>query len=126
MKRQHSQINCKDAETSQQMTFEILLNPSVVEIDEERLSRQAREIWSLFKYKQYRLGLKITTGDLAAIARQYNARLNEIRHALAPIGLMIDEIRGQAGNNTYEIVPIEESTFWQDKVVKKGLEWKWK
>ena len=108
-----------------QMTLDILLNPSVAEIDEERLSRQARDIYSLFKYKQFRLGLKVTTGDLADIARQYNARVNEIRHALVKVGEMIDEIPGQGGTNYYEVVPLEKSTFWK-KVKQKNEEWKWR
>lgn len=109
----------------QQLTLDILLNPSVAEIDEERLSRQARDIWSLFKYKQFRLDLKITTGDLADIGKQYGARLQEVRKALVKTGQMIDEVGRDGGTHYYQVVPLDRSTFWKEKVVKKGEEYKW-
>lgn len=102
----------------QMMLSEIPLNPSVEEKDELRLKNQAMEIYGLLQ-----LG-PITTSEAAAIAKQYNARINEIRHALVHKGLMIDEIEGEGGENKYEIVNLETSTFWK-KVREKNEEWKW-
>ncbi|MDD5501946.1 MAG: hypothetical protein PHH26_00595 [Candidatus Thermoplasmatota archaeon] len=108
-----------------QLTFEMLLNPSVLNPeDEARLSAQALQIYRLFKIAE-RMRQVLTTSDLAQIGRQYNARINEVRHALVKVGLMIDESRGKGGNNYYRVVPLEQSTFWSEKVVKKGLEYKW-
>jgi hypothetical protein len=105
--------------TQRQMQLsEILLNPSIKEKDELRLSNQAKKIYDLLK-----LG-PVTTSEAAAIAKQYNARINEIRHILAPLGLMIDELEGQGGENSYLIVELERSTFWKEKK-EKGEEWKW-
>lgn len=102
----------------QMMLCEIPLNPSVKEKDELRLSGQALEIYGL-------LGLgPVRTSEAAAIAKQYNARINEIRHALVRKGLMVDEIEGEGGENKYEIVDLETSTFWK-KVKEKNEEWKW-
>lgn len=103
---------------AQQMTFEILLNSSVEGKDVLRLSNQAQKIYSLLQRGP------VTTSELVAVACQYSARLNEIRHSLIKIGLMIDEIPGDVGENQYRIVPIEESSFWQ-KVINKGEELKW-
>ena len=102
----------------QLLLSEILLNPSVDVKDELRLSKQALELYSLLQ-----LG-PVRTLEAAAIACQYNARINEIRHAIAPLGLMVDEIEGSGGDNSYEIVELDRSTFWQ-KVKSKGEQWKW-
>ena len=103
---------------SQQLTFELLLNPSVRDADQLRLSRQAQRIYALLKSRPAR------TSQLAALSLQYNARLNELRHALAKVGLMIDQRDGQGGENEYTIVEIDRSTFWQ-RVKEKDEEWKW-
>lgn len=84
---------------------EILLNPSVEEKDELRLSNQAKEIYDLLQ-----LG-PVTTSEAATIACQYNARINEIRQALMPLGLAVDETNGEGGNNKYEIVNFEGSKY---------------
>ena len=97
----------------QMLLSEILLNPSVKEKDELRLSKQAKEIYDL-------LGLgPVTTGEAATIACQYNARINEIRQALMDIGLTVDETDGVGGNNKYEIVNFEGSKY-QEHLRKKG------
>ena len=101
-----------------QMTFEVLLNPSVKERDGLRLSRQARRIYDLFERGP------VETSALVAIACQYNARLSEIRHALVPLGLMIDEVTGEGGQNKYHIVELQQSTFWKN-VEQKDEVWKW-
>lgn len=100
------------------MTFEILLNPSVRDADQLRLSRQAERIYALLQSGPVR------TSQLAALSLQYNARINEIRHALFKIGLMIDQRDGQGGENEYTIIELGRSTFWQ-RVKEKDEEWKW-
>jgi hypothetical protein len=96
-----------------QLTFEILLNPSVEVEDERRLSRQAREMYLLF-VARYRIGLVVSTSDLREIAAQYNARLYEVRRALVARGLCIDLVRkGMGGQNYYAIVALAESTFYK-------------
>lgn len=103
---------------SQQLLFEIPLNPSVKEADELRLSKQAWQIYNLLQIGP------VTTWELSSIACQYGARISEIRHALKPLGLMIDEIEGHNGGNIYKIVALKESIFWQ-KVKDKGEALKW-
>lgn len=101
-----------------QLTFEILLNPSVKDEDIERLHKQAQEI-----YHRLENGI-LTTGDANGIACQYSARINEIRHALVKHGRMIDCVPGDGGNNFFKIVPLNVSTFWK-YVIKKSEQWKW-
>lgn len=103
---------------TQQLTFEVLANSSVKREDKLRLTRQASKI-----YRSLQQG-PMRTSELAAIACQYCARINELRHAIIKVGLMIDETKGEGGENQYRIVPIEESTFWR-KIINKGEEWKW-
>lgn len=98
----------------QMMLSEILLNPSVEEKDELRLRKQAKEIYGLLQ-----LG-PVTTDEASAIAKQYNARINEIRHVLQDLGLTVDETDGTGGNNKYEIVEFEGSRY-QAHLRKKGL-----
>ena len=106
-----------------QLTLDILLNPSVKPEDERRLSRQARDIWSLFRFKR-RLALKVSNADMQEIAMQYNARVNEVRHALCKTGWMIDLVHGENGLNFYEIVSLDNSSFWK-KIIEKGEQYKW-
>lgn len=103
---------------SQQMTFEILLNPSVKDRDQLRLSAQAGKILDLLERGP------VKTSQLAEIGCQYQARLSEVRHALVKLGLMIDQRDGQGGENEYTIVELDRSTFWQ-RVKEKDEEWKW-
>ena len=109
---------CTKKADPQQMTFEVLLNPSVKERDGLRLSRQARRIYALLQRGP------VKTSELVAIACQYSARIFEIRKALAPLGLMIDEVTGEGGQNKYRIVELAQSTFWK-KVEQKDEAWKW-
>ena len=99
---------------SHQLTFDnLLLNPSVEQADEGRLSRQAKAILGLFRGRMY-LGMTVSTIDLAREALQYNARINELRHFLAPQGWFIDLIKSDAkakGVNHYAIVKFAKSTF---------------
>ena len=99
----------------QMMLAEIPLNPSVRAKDELRLSKQAREV-----YEKLQTG-PLTTGELSDIACQYNARLNEIRHTLQPLGLTVDLVKeGNNGNNEYAIVEFEGSNY-QKHLQKRGL-----
>lgn len=98
--------------------LEILLNPSVKGKDELRLSRQAKTIYDLLRCGP------VKTSQLAEIGLQYGARLSEVRHALVKIGLMVDEIGGEGGENQYQLVELERSTFWQ-RVQERGEIWKW-
>lgn len=105
-----------------QMTLpelEMLLNPSVKGKDELRLSQQARRIYDLLQRGP------VKTSQLAEIGLQYNARLSEVRHAIVGLGLMIDQCgEGESGENQYQLVELEQSTFWK-KVKEKNEVWKW-
>ena len=96
-----------------QLTFDILLNPSVRAEDEKRLSRQARKILALL-LERTALGLTVDTSELNDIACQYNARIFEVRLHLARFGLFVDKVgthKHRPGVNHYQIVPFEKSTF---------------
>ena len=96
-----------------QLTFDILLNPSVRAEDEKRLSKQARKILTLL-LERSALGLTVDTSELNAIACQYNARIFEIRCYLAKYGDFVDKVgtdKHRPGVNHYQIVPFEDSTF---------------
>jgi len=101
-----------------QLTFEILLNPSVPEIDELRLARQSQRMYRLF-VSRYRSGLSVSTMDLTIIGAQYNARLYELRRALIPRGWCIDLVRrSENGIAYYKIVRLDESEFYKKLQVK--------
>lgn len=106
-----------------QMTLdEIPLNPSVKAEDEKRLSHQAREILSLFRYK-LRLDLPVSTIELIGICGQYQARLWEVRRFLLKhCNQCIDRIRGEKGCYYYKIMPKELSTFYAERKAKLDLE----
>jgi len=93
---------------NRQMLFtEILLNPSVKTADEKRLSKQARKIYQLLRAGP------AWTNQLCSVARQYNARIYELRQWLAPQGLTIDKIGKPDiyGNCRYEIVELNGSQY---------------
>lgn len=92
------------------------LNSSVKPEDEERLSRQARDILSYFRYMNFRLKLDVSTADLRDKACQYNSRINEIRRYLVKYkNQCIDLVKkGKNGLNFYRIVPIEQSEFYKN------------
>jgi len=92
----------------QQLGFEILLNASVATADELRLSKQARAMFRLFSE-----GRSVSNTQLAQIARQYGARLFEIRRALVGVGMCIDLVnRGRNGVCFYRLRALEESSFY--------------
>jgi hypothetical protein len=90
-------------------------NRTVAEADRPRLSRQAREILSLLRQGPIR------TSELAAIGRQYNARLREVRDFLRPDGQTVDMIeRDPGGNNRYAIRPFHGS-WYEAELMKKQV-----
>lgn len=113
-----------------QLTFDNL-NPSVEQADENRLSAQAARMQTLI---EARGSLGVTTVELAGCAglqdecphchsvlpagrltrygTQHNARLHEVRKALARRGFFVDRVRAEGrGNYRYMIVPFEKSKF---------------
>ena len=94
----------------QQLGFEILLNPSVATADELRLSKQGRAIFRLFAE-----GRSVSNVQLANIARQYGARLYELRRCLIPLGWCIDMIsKTRGGVVFYKLVRLEQSSFYDE------------
>jgi hypothetical protein len=95
----------------QQLNFEILLNPSVVTADELRLSRQGRRMYALFSG-----GGLVSNTELARLARQYGARLYELRRVLIPLGWCIDAIsKTRGGVVFYKLVRLEQSDFYNQR-----------
>ena len=72
-----TKVDNTHAAMSRQLTFEILLNPSVGRADEDRLSGQARAMLGLFRGRRM-MGFTVSTIDLREIGCQYNARLWEV------------------------------------------------
>jgi len=54
------------------------------------------------------------------IGAQYNARLYEVRRYLVPKGWCIDRIAKDGGQNTYKIVPVGDSEFYEKNRHKFG------
>jgi len=103
------------------MTLDILLNPSVETIDEERLVGHIRRLFGLFKFRD-KVGLPVSTLDLMDLGKaQYNARLSELRMALIPLGWCIDRVVKDLPDNTaqgvhyYKLVTLEKSTYYQKR-----------
>ena len=87
----------------QLMLNEILVNPSVEPEDELRLSRQAMRI-----YKMFRFFGKVSNVMMADVAKQYNARIYEIRKALEPFGRTVKLVEKHPnGLNFYKIANLE-------------------
>jgi len=97
----------------EQLTFEVLLNPSVLAAEEHRLSCQSYQILELFIAAD-RIGRIVRTSELADIARLYTARMVEVRRALVPKGFCIDLVERDTatGNNGYALVPLAQSTYY--------------
>lgn len=112
---------------------QVLVNPSVEPQDEERLSKQAKILLNKF-LAAHKIGTKISNVEMLELIRrdfhtkralQYNARLNEVRHALYHAGWMIDLVEKKPnGLNYYAITELWRSTFWK-RVIQKGEEYKW-
>lgn len=95
-----------------------LLNPSVPEEDEMRLTRQVLSMYRLFAARLH-TGCLVSTTDLRELAAQYSARLNELRWSLIPLGWCIDMVKiGAKGVNHFSLVRLEESTYYK-KWLKK-------
>jgi len=113
-----------------QLTFDNL-NPSVKAEDENRLSAQSLRLQTMI---EARGSLGVTTAELAGCiglqdecphchrvlpagrltkyGTQHNARMHEVRKALAKKGFFVDRVRQvDTGNYLYMIVPFEKSTF---------------
>ena len=87
---------------------EIQVNPSVPPEDELRLSRQAMKIYELLRGR-HKYGRWVNVDELSNIARQYNARLNEIRRALIPLGLIVGPPDKRDGLNWYRIILLDDA-----------------
>jgi len=95
-----------------------LLNPSVEDSDIPRLSAQAEKIWRLFCPDGPGHYVKVTTIELAKVALQYGARLNELRHYLMGFGLTIDcRDRDSHGNHKYIVTELAGSNY--EKLLKR-------
>jgi hypothetical protein len=71
-----------------------------------RLKHQAAAILAALKRGP------LWTNDLGRIAKQYNARIKELRDHLRPQGLTIDmTAKGKDGNNRYELRPFAGSRY---------------
>jgi len=122
-----NQLTFEDArKIRQDLEGKALLNPSVPEEDEMRLSRQVLSMYRLF-VGRLRTGCLVCTTDLFETGCQYGARLNELRQALIPMGWCIDcldkvvygpKLKPIKGLNYYSIVKLEDSTYYK-KWLKK-------
>lgn len=83
----------------------LAVNESVLSAEVDRLGGQAGKI-----LKMLQAGA-VTTSQMAAVARQYNARLSEVRRAIHPMGLDVKLIQRNTGtgDNVYELRP------WSDQ-----------
>jgi len=100
---------------------ELLLNPSVHDKDSDRLSKQAVKIWELFCPDGPGHYVSVWTSELAKIALQYGARLNELRHWLMGFGLTIDCRENDSHGNHKYIVTSFKGSNYQRLLRKKGL-----
>jgi len=63
----------------------------------------------------------VWTNELSAIAKQYNARINEIRKILLDEGKTVDiTAKGKHGNNRYEIRPFHGSKYQKYLMAKQA------
>lgn len=94
----------------------LVLNPTVPAEAAPRLKHQAKAILEALNRGP------LWTNDLNRIARQYNARIKELRDHLRPQGLTIDmTARGADGNNRYEIKPLVGSHYQAEQMRKQGI-----
>jgi len=103
--------------SDRQLNFsELTLNPSVKAEDEKRLSRQAIRI-----YHELQRG-PVWTNKLISIARQYGARMFELRQWLSRYGLTVDRTGGPdiQGNYKYEITNLAGSRY-EKNLKRKGV-----
>ena len=92
----------------QMLLDEILVNPSVPPEDELRLSKQAMKIYEKLRGRKL-YGGWVNTDEMAEIARQYGARLNEIRRALIPLGLIVGPPEKRDNLNWYTIILLDDA-----------------
>ena len=116
----------------QMMLAEIPLNPSVPIEDEDRVEAQDKKMRRLF-FAHHKIGLFVSTIDLAEIGDQYQARLYELRRALIEHDLCIDRLlrdelskelaeRSKKGIHYYHLVPLSKSRFYAERKAKLCLE----
>lgn len=97
-----------------QLSFQILLNPSVPVADELRLSRQVAEMYRVFVEAQ-KAGLPVPNIELAKIGLMYQSRLYDLRRALIPQGWCIDLVqKTKSGMNYYSLVRLDQSRFYAE------------
>jgi hypothetical protein len=114
-----NQLTFEDARKIQKdLEGAALLNPSVPEEEELRLTKQVLKMYRLFCGRLH-TGCKVSTIDLIEIGCQYSARLLELRQALIPLGWCIDMVKsGDKGVNHFSLVKLEDSTYYK-KWLKK-------
>jgi len=97
----------------EQLNFQILLNPSVPESDELRLSRQGYRIYKIFA-DAHRSNRLVANTELVQVGLGYGGRIFELRRALIPLGWCVDLIRkGGNGLNYYAMIRLAESEFYR-------------
>jgi|GEM_PF-5725197 hypothetical protein len=79
---------------------DLQVNVSVREEDAKRLKAQT---WRVFNRLNNRILPKVSTGELAEMAPQYNARIFEIRKFLKDYGYTVKRFHVKDGNNYYMI-----------------------
>ncbi len=90
------------------------VNRTVPVEDAPRLKDQTRAIHAALQRGP------LYTNQLAAMARQYNARIKELRDYLRPQGLTVDmTARGGDGNNRYELRPFAGSHYQAELMAKQ-------
>ena len=95
----------------------VVVNPSVARADQKRLKHQADVILDRLKAGP------VWTSELVSIARQYNARIKEVREMLAERGMTVDcTFRGKDGNNRYELRPIAGSKYQAELMARQAKE----
>ena len=91
------------------------LNPSVGQADKTRLTAQARRI-----YQRLQEG-PVSTGELAGMAAQYNARIKELRDYLRDFGLTVDRVsHNPRGDNRYILRSFHGSNY-EKTLMAKGI-----
>jgi hypothetical protein len=102
----------------QQLSFEVLVNPSVPSGDEIRLSRQAHRLYRLF-VASHGTGLFVSNVQMAQVGLLYQSRLYELRRALIPYGWCIDLVqKTKSGVNYYSLIRLAESRFYAEHQYK--------
>jgi len=89
-------------------------NITVGKNEEKRVGPQATEILSRLKSRPVRIS------EMSNIAKQYNARINEIRRHLSKIGMTVDCFESKDGDNEYRIVPLAGSNYQKKLMARQA------